>query len=101
MSKPAKVPRLFILALVAGPMPWNLLTGNPSTKAGPISGEITYCPFGLRVVRGQLREELVVACRGVQAGLGLDSLTDAQRYVACERNALQVLGYIQIGFVQR
>ena len=29
-------------ALVAGPMPWILPTGNASTKPGPISGVITY-----------------------------------------------------------
>jgi hypothetical protein len=38
----------FIFALVAGPMPWNLPTGRASTNAGPISGVMTYWPFGLR-----------------------------------------------------
>jgi drug/metabolite transporter (DMT)-like permease len=41
-------PSAFIFALVAGPMPWNLPTGKDSTKTGPISGVMTYWPFGLR-----------------------------------------------------
>src|SRR5580704_6535168 len=45
---PVKMPRAFIFALVAGPIPWNLPTGRAFTKVGPISGETTNCPLGLR-----------------------------------------------------
>jgi hypothetical protein len=48
MSMPVKMPRAFFFALVAGPIPWNLPTGNASTTAGPIAGVITYWPFGSR-----------------------------------------------------
>jgi hypothetical protein len=48
MSDPVKMPRLCILAFVAGPMPWNLPTGSVSTKPGPISGVMSYRPLGLR-----------------------------------------------------
>ena len=37
-----------MFALVAGPMPWNLPTGSVSMNAGPISGVMTYWPFGFR-----------------------------------------------------
>src|SRR6202049_4050963 len=43
------MPSAFILATVAGPTPWNLPTGSPSTNAGPILGVMTNKPpSGLR-----------------------------------------------------
>ena len=36
-----------IFAAVAGPTPWNFLTGRLATKSGPAFGGITACPFGL------------------------------------------------------
>jgi hypothetical protein len=48
ISRPVWRPSEFILALIAGPIPWNLPTGSTSTKTGPISGAMTYWPWGLR-----------------------------------------------------
>jgi hypothetical protein len=55
------------------------------------------------VIGGQLSQEFVVADprRSVEAGLGVDLLADPQGDVAGEGNALQVLGHVEIGFVQR
>jgi hypothetical protein len=47
-SLPVRIPSRSILAAVAGPTPWKSETSNASTKAGPISGVMTNCPFGLR-----------------------------------------------------
>ena len=47
-SAPVKMPSAFILAAVTGPTPWNLATERAATNAGPISGVMTYCPFGFR-----------------------------------------------------
>jgi hypothetical protein len=57
----------------------------------------------LAVIGGKLRQELVVGdpCRGVEAGLSLDLLADPQRDVPRKRNALQVLGDVEIGLVER
>ena len=73
-SSPVLMPSRSILALVAGPMPWNFPTGRVSTKPGPISGVMTKRPIRLALVGGELGEELVVgdAGRGGQAGLGPD-----------------------------
>jgi hypothetical protein len=58
---------------------------------------------GLSMIGGELRQELVVAYagRGVEAGPDLDLFADPQRDVAGERDALKVLGDVQIGFVKR
>jgi hypothetical protein len=96
------MPRPFIFALVAGPMPWNLSTQRFDEARSHLRRD-DVLPVWLAVIGGQLSQEFVVADpRGsVEAGLGLDLLADPQRDVAGEGNALQVLGHVEIGFVQR
>src|SRR6202012_3356219 len=102
MSRPVWRPSEFILALVAGPMPWNLPTGRASTNAGPISGVMTYWPFGLRW-GCKLRQGLVVGDAGgsVEPRDLLDLGADRDRDVPRQRDVLQVLGNVAIGLVER
>ena len=58
-SRPVWIPSRFILAEVAGPMPWNLPTGKASTKAGPILGVMTNSPSGLRWSEASLARNLL------------------------------------------
>ena len=97
------IPSWFILAEVAGPMPWNLPTGRASTKAGPILRRDDEQPVRLAVVGGQLGQELVVGDpgRGGQRRLGLDAGPDALRDLGRGGDALQVLGDVEIGLVER
>jgi hypothetical protein len=55
------------------------------------------------VIRGELRQEFVVANAGgcVEAGLRLDLLPDPERDVAGEGDPLQVFGDVEIGLVER
>jgi len=54
------------------------------------------------VIGGEFRQKLVVgdSGRGVEASLGLDRLADPERDIPRQRDALQVLGDVEIGFVE-
>src|SRR5262249_25427227 len=57
----------------------------------------------LAVIGGKLRQEFVVGDpgRGIETGFGLDLLADPQRDVPGQWNALQVLGDVEIGLIER
>ena len=75
---PLWMPKLFSLGAVAGPIPWNLPTGSGSTNASPISGVMTYWPFGLRWSEASFARNLLGdAGRCVEFGLLLDHGADA------------------------
>jgi hypothetical protein len=55
------------------------------------------------VIGGEFRQEFVVgdSGRGVEASLGLDLAADPERDIPGQRDALQVFGYVEIGFIER
>ena len=100
---PVSRPSRCIFAAVTGPTPWNFATGSVSTKALAHVGGDGELAVGLAVVGGQFGEELVVGNPGRrrQAGLGEDARADFPRGRPGGRQAAQIVGYVEIGLVER
>lgn len=60
-------------------------------------------PVRFAMIGGELRQELVIgnARRGVQACFSFDLLSDPQRDVSGQQNALQIFGDIEVGLIER
>lgn len=97
------MPCRFVRSAVAGPTPWNFLTVRDSTKPGSVLRRNNGLAIPLVQLIRYIGKKLVVAdaCRRIEAGDNLDLRADFQRDFRGALHALEILGHIEIGFVER